>query len=143
ANRTWERAYALAARFHGEAVRWEEFPAALAGADVVLCSTGAPKAVVTRAMVDAASRARGGRSLFFIDIAMPRDVEEAVHNLDGVYLYRLEDFESIVAKNLASRADAMAAARRIVETKADEFDAWAKSLSSGRELSLRHRERPA
>jgi glutamyl-tRNA reductase len=143
ANRTWERGYALAARFGGEAVRWEAFPEALAKADVVIASTGAPRAVLTRDIVAAASRSRGGRSLFLIDIAMPRDVEESVHKLDGVFLYRLEDLESIVAKNLASRAEATAAARAIVEEKADEFDAWAKSLSTGRELSLRHSARPA
>ncbi len=143
ANRTWERAYALAARFHGEAVRWEAAAEALVDADVVIASTGAPSAVVTRAMVAAALRRRGGRSLFFIDIAMPRDVEESVHELDGVYLYRLEDLESIVAKNMSERAGAIAAARAIVQAKAAEFDAWARSLSSGRELSLRHAAKTA
>jgi glutamyl-tRNA reductase len=138
ANRTWERAYGLAARFSGEAVRWEEFPEELVRADVLIASTGAPSAVVTRAMVERALAKRGGRSLFLIDIAMPRDVEESVHALDGVFLYRLEDLESIVAKNMSSRAEAMAAARAIVEEKTGEFDAWARSLRSGRELSLRH-----
>lgn len=142
ANRTWERAYTLAARFHGEAVTWEAFPEALAQADVVISSTGAPTAVVTRAIVEAASKRRGGRSLFLIDIAMPRDIEESVHKLDGVFLYRLEDLESIVAKNMSSRAEAVAAARAIVEAKAAEFDAWAKSLATGRELSLKHSEKP-
>jgi glutamyl-tRNA reductase len=142
ANRTWERAFALAARFHGEAVKWEAFPEALAEADVVISSTGAPTAVLTREIVAAASRRRGGRSLFLIDIAMPRDIEESVHRLDGVFLYRLEDLESIVAKNMSNRAGAVAAARGIVEAKAAEFDAWAKSLSGGPEKSLKHSERP-
>jgi glutamyl-tRNA reductase len=141
ANRTWERAYALAARFQGEAVKWEQVPEALVEADVLVSSTGAPTVVVTRAMVEAALRRRGGRSLFLIDIAMPRDVEESVHKLDGVFLYRLEDLESIVAKSMASRAEAIAAARAIVEAKAAEFDAWARSLAAGREISLRHAER--
>ncbi|MDX6767924.1 MAG: glutamyl-tRNA reductase [Elusimicrobiota bacterium] len=140
ANRTWERAYQLAARFSGEAVRWEDFPAQLETADVVIASTGAPTAVVTREMVERASRARGGRSLFFIDIAMPRDVEESVHQLDNAYLYRLEDLEAIVAKNMEGRAGAMAAARAIVAEKAAEFEAWAESLSTGRERSLKHSE---
>jgi glutamyl-tRNA reductase len=143
ANRTWERAYALAARFHGEAVKWDSIAEALVDADVLIASTGAPTAVVTRAMVAAALRRRGGRSLFLIDIAMPRDIEESVHELDGVYLYRLEDLESIVAKNMSQRAGAIATARAIVEAKAAEFDAWARSLSTGREISLRHAQRPA
>lgn len=141
ANRTWERAYALAARFQGEAVRWDGIPGVLAEADVVIASTGAPSAVITRAMVEEAARRRGGRSLFLIDIAMPRDVEESVHALDGVFLYRLEDLESIVARNMAQRAGEVAAARRIVEAKAEEFQAWTDSLSAGRELSLRHSDR--
>lgn len=140
ANRTWERAFSLAARFGGEAVRWEDFPAELGTADVVIASTGAPQAVVTREMVEAAARRRAGRSLFLIDIAMPRDVEESVHRLDNVYLYRLEDLEGIVAKNMAGRAGAMAQAAAIVDDKAAEFAAWADSLSSGRELSLKHAE---
>jgi len=142
ANRTWERAYALAARFSGEAVKWDSLPDALVQADVLVSSTGAPTAVVTRAMVEAALRRRGGRSLFLIDIAMPRDIEESVHQLDGVFLYRLEDLESIVAKSMASRAGQIAAARAIVEAKSAEFDAWARSLESGREISLRHAPRP-
>ncbi|MBI5247073.1 MAG: glutamyl-tRNA reductase [Elusimicrobia bacterium] len=140
ANRTWERAYQLAARYQGEAVRWEDFPAELERADVVIASTGAPSAVLTRDLVESAVRRRGGRSLFLIDIAMPRDIEESVHAIDGVYLYRLEDLEAIVAKNMASRAEAVAAARRVVEAKTSEFGAWARSLSTGKELSLKHSE---
>ncbi|UPT75806.1 MAG: glutamyl-tRNA reductase [Elusimicrobiota bacterium] len=142
ANRTWERAYQLAARYQGEAVRWEDFPRELERADVVIASTGAPKAVLTRAVVEDAARRRGGRSLFMIDIAMPRDVEDSVNELDGVYLYRLEDLEAIVAKNMASRAECVAAARRVVDAKAAEFGAWARSLAEGRELSLKHSAAP-
>ncbi len=138
ANRTWERAYQLAARYQGEAVRWEDFPAELERVDVVIASTGAPSVVVTRAVVETAARRRGGRSLLLVDIAMPRDIEESVHQIDGVYLYRLEDLEAIVAKTMASRAEAMAAALRVVEAKTTEFNAWASSLSSGQERSLKH-----
>lgn len=138
ANRTWERAYQLAARYQGEAVRWEAFPSELERADVVISSTGAPTAVLTRAIIENAVRRRSGRSLFLIDIAMPRDIEESVHKIDGVYLYRLEDLEAIVAKNMASRAEAVAAARRVVDAKVAEFGEWSRSLSTGRELSLKH-----
>lgn len=141
ANRTWERAYQLAARYQGEAARWENFAEELDRADVVISSTGSPSAVLTRALVADALGRRGGRSLFLIDIAMPRDIEESVHELDGVYLYRLEDLEAIVAKNMASRAEAVAAARRVVDAKAAEFCAWADSLSSGKELSFKHSEK--
>lgn len=138
ANRTWERGYQLAARYQGEAIKWEDFPAELERADVVISSTGAPAAVLTRDIVSAAVRRRGGRSLFLIDIAMPRDIEESVHEIDGVYLYRLEDLEAIVAKNMASRAEAVAAARRVVDAKTAEFGEWASSLATGKERSLKH-----
>ncbi len=138
ANRTWERAFQLAARYQGEAVRWENFPAELERADIVLASTGAPTAVLTRALIENAVRCRGGRSLFLIDLAMPRDIEESVHEIDGVYLYRLEDLEAIVAKNMAARSIAVAEARRVVDAKVLEFSEWAHSLSSERELSLKH-----
>ena len=140
ANRTWERAYALAARYQGEAVRWEDFPAELERADVVIASTGSKDAVLSRRVVEEAVRRRGGRSLFLIDIAMPRDIEESVHEIGGVYLYRLEDLEAIVAKNAASRMVAVAAARRVVDEKAAEFGLWARSLSTGKELSFKHSE---
>ncbi len=143
ANRTWERGYQLAARYQGEALRWEDFPGELERADVVIASTGAPAAVLTRDIVERAVRRRGGRSLFLIDIAMPRDVEESVHEIDGVYLYRLEDLEAIVAKNMASRAEAVAAARRVVDAKAAEFQEWARSLSTGKERSFKHSEHPS
>jgi len=140
ANRTWERGYQLAARFQGEAARWETVPAELERADVVIASTGSPEPVVTRAMAEAAAKRRGGRSLFLIDIAMPRDVEESVHEIGGVYLYRLEDLEAIVARNLSQRAGEVDAARRVVREKAAEFEDWARSLSGGREKSLKHSE---
>jgi glutamyl-tRNA reductase len=77
ANRTWQRAYALAARFQGDTCPWEDFPTALIHADVVISSTGAPQAVITRPMVVEAMEHRAGRSLFLIDIAMPRDIEQS------------------------------------------------------------------
>ena len=141
-NRTWERAEALAGRFSAEPVPWESFPRALSRVDIVIASTGSPTPVVTREMVASILKARSGRSLFIIDIAMPRDVEEAVHGLEHVYLYRLEDLEAIVAKNLKNRAGELDRAWRLVEDKATEFAAWQESVAQGREISLKHAPRP-
>lgn len=138
ANRTWERAAGLAGGLKAEAVTWENFASRLERADIVVGSTGSPHPVVTRAMVEAAVQKRSGRSLFIIDIAMPRDVEESVHGLEHVYLYRLADLEAIVADNLKSRGDEVARARALANAKADEFCAWARSVKDGRETSLRH-----
>lgn len=142
ANRTWERAKALAERFEALPLAWERFPEALSHADILIASTGSERPVLTREMVASAMRGRGGRSLFLIDIAMPRDVEEEVHGLDHVYLYRLEDLETIVAENLKSRGSEVERARQLVLEKAEEFCSWERSVESGREISLRHRLTP-
>lgn len=142
-NRTFERAAALAARFEAGAVPWKDFPSALHDADIVITSTGSPDPVVTRPLVESARRGRGSRPLFLIDIAMPRDVEEGAHELDGVYLYRLEHLSALAEENLRGREGEVALARALVEEKSSEFGAWLGSLGSARELSLRHSPRPA
>ncbi len=138
ANRTGARAEALAARFKGRSLAWDAFPAHLGTADVVISSTGSDLPVLTRDMVQAAVRRRGGRSLFIIDIAMPRDVEESVHGLEHVYVYRLGDLEAIVADNLKHRGGEVERARVLAAQKAGEFSGWAASIASGREISLKH-----
>jgi glutamyl-tRNA reductase len=138
-NRTLERAERLAAQSGPARVRpWSDMPEALRAADVVLSSTGADRPVLTREVVARAAEGRRGRSLFVIDIAMPRDVEEAVHGLDGVYVYRLEDLERIVAENLRSREGELGRARAFVAGKAAQLWAWADSVASGAERSLTH-----
>lgn len=142
ANRTRDRGRELARLLNAQSIPWEEFPDELSRADVVLCSTGSDRPVVTREMAENASALRRGRSLFLIDIAMPRDVEEGVHGLEQVYLYRLEDLEGIVADNLRSRGGEIERARALVGEKASELSRWIESLASDRELSLRHSPAP-
>ncbi len=138
ANRTFERAAGLAGKLKAEALEWGKFPEALERVDVVVASTGADKAVVTREMVANAVKSRGGRSLFIIDIAMPRDVEDGVHELEHVYVYRLDDLESIVADNLKNRGGEVEKARALARRKAEELSAWLKSVAEGKEISLKH-----
>lgn len=138
-NRTRERAEALAAGLKAEPLVWEKFPEILSQVDIVISSTGSPEPVLTKAMVAPTLKARCGRSLFIIDIAMPRDVEEAVHGLEHVYLYRLQDLEAIVAKNLEERGHEVERAKILSRQKAGEFCAWHDSLKSGRQASLRHK----
>jgi len=137
-NRTYSRAQELAAKFHAEAIDWDKFPEALKTVDIVISSTGSDHPILTAATIQSALQARAGRSLFVIDIAMPRDVEEAVNDLDHVYLYRMEDLETIVSRNLKDRQAEITRARELVRQKASEFWAWADSVGSGRELSLKH-----
>lgn len=137
-NRTLSKAEELAGRMKARALSWDSFGGALERADIVVASTGSSLPVLTRDMVLAAQSKRSGRSLFIIDIAMPRDVEETVHGLEQVYLYRLEDLEAIVAENLKSRGGEIEKARKIVVDKAAEFCGWVDSVAAGREASLKH-----
>ncbi|HVA67110.1 MAG TPA: glutamyl-tRNA reductase [Elusimicrobiota bacterium] len=137
-NRTWEKARALAAQFLAEAVPWDSLPSALERADIVIASTSAERPILTREMIQEAAKTRQGRSLFILDIAMPRNVEEGAHGIDHVYVYRLEDLESVVADNMKKRGVELDRARGIVSEKVREFGLWEKSLGSGREASFKH-----
>ncbi len=128
ANRTFTRAASLAQQIGGEARRFDEMPAALLSADIVVCSTSAPHPVVTRALVKDAMRARRNRPLFLIDIAVPRDVDPAVDELDNVYLYNLDHLQKFVAEARHARESELARAREIVQAGADEYSRWQVGL---------------
>ncbi len=99
-NRTFERAVEMAQEFRGEAVSFEEIPAQLGVVDIVLSSTASPDFVITREMVKGALKRRRNRPLFFIDIAVPRDVEPRVNDLDNVYVYDIDDLRGIVQEEV-------------------------------------------
>jgi glutamyl-tRNA reductase len=120
-NRTWARAQDLARALAGTAVPWDELATALASVDIVVTSTGATEPVVTRAMVARALQGRRGRSLFFIDIAVPRDVEPDVDALDGVYRYDIDDLKQVVDANLRERAREAQRAEVLVEREVGKF----------------------
>jgi glutamyl-tRNA reductase len=127
-NRSFERAASLAQQFGGAAAPLDALEDELVIADVVVASTGSPTYVVTRDMVKSVMRARKGRTLFFIDIAVPRNVDPAVHKLENVYVYNVDDLEHQVAEGLKARHAEVAAAERIVEAEVKEFGAWSRGL---------------
>lgn len=139
ANRTFDRACALAKTFGGSALHFEEGLRRMNEVDIVICSTAAPRAVVTQAHIRETMERRKGRSLFLIDIAMPRDVEATVNELENVYLYNLDDLEHIVAVNTAQRAKEAEAARKIVQEEAREFIRWLSASRRGVRTGLKHR----
>jgi len=114
----------LAERFGATAIGLAGIPAALADVDLVLTSTSAPEPVVHAGDVPARRR----RPLFFLDIAVPRDVDPAVHELDGCYLYDIDDLEAVVAQSLAVRREAAAHAEQLVAEEAERFREWQASL---------------
>ncbi|MBI5583738.1 MAG: glutamyl-tRNA reductase [Deltaproteobacteria bacterium] len=128
ANRTLERAQELAHRWRGRALSLEEVPVALIQTDIVISSTGAPDILIQQSQVRAIMKQRRQRPLFFIDIAVPRDIDPRVNDVDNVYLYDIDDLQGVVSQNMAARKNEALEAERIVEEEAIKFRAWLNGL---------------
>jgi len=127
ANRTWDRAVALASRVGGRAVQLDGLDEALAEADLLLTSTGAPSAIVDEADLAPVVEARGGRPLLIVDVAMPRDIDPSVAELAGVTLLDLDDVRAFVEAGLEERRREVHRVRAIV---ADEVDRYLESATA-------------
>jgi glutamyl-tRNA reductase len=124
ANRRADRARAIAARFGGEVVALEDLPEHLEDADIVVSSTSSPHAIVGAGELEVVMRRRAGRPLLLVDIAVPRDIEAACGDLDGVTLYDIDDLQAVVARNLEVRGAEGARAEGIVEDEIQRFARW-------------------
>jgi glutamyl-tRNA reductase len=124
ANRRADRARAIAARFGGEVVALENLPEHLEDADIVVSSTSSPHAIVGAGELELVMRHRNDRPLLLIDIAVPRDIEAACGDLDGVTLYDIDDLQAVVARNLEVRSAEAARAEGIVEDEIQRFARW-------------------
>ncbi len=130
ANRTVARAHELAAQFGGFAIGLTEIAAHLHEADIVISSTASPVPVLGKGTVESALKARRHKPMFMVDIAVPRDIEPEVRELDDVYLYTVDDLEEVIQENLRSRQQAAEQAGEIIEQRAEEFMAWLRSLDA-------------
>jgi glutamyl-tRNA reductase len=128
ANRTLERAMTLARRFNGTTVAWEELAEELHRVDIIISSTGSTEPILNAEQVKQRMRARRNRPLFFIDIAVPRDIDPAVNSIDNVYLYNIDDLQGIVDMNRAERVKEAARAEHIIAAEALKFDGWLRTL---------------
>ena len=126
ANRTFSRAEALARECGGCAVHFDELPANLARADIVISSTDAPHYVIRRADVENALRVRHGRSLFLIDIAVPRNIEPSAAELAGCFLYNVDDLQRVVEETLRRRKRELGLCLAAVDEEAQKFMLWAR-----------------
>jgi len=124
ANRTQERARAIAERLGARALSLDEAWPHFSTADIALCSTAAPHAVVTWERVGQVIKARRGRPLCILDLAVPRDVDSAIAQIENVFLYDIDDLQTVAAQATARRRDEIPAAERIVEEETDLFWAW-------------------
>ena len=121
ANKTFERAEALAQRFHGRAVGFDRFDEQLGECDIVIASTAAPHFLITAQQVDRVLASRKSRALFLIDLAVPRNIDPNVASLDGAYLYNIDDLQLVADSNRELRHRKAVEAEQIVEREVDAF----------------------
>ena len=128
ANRTFENAVALAERFRGNAIGFDEIPQQLQEVDIIISSTGAQEIIISRDQVKSVVRARRNRPIFFIDIAVPRDIDPAIHRLSNSYVYDIDDLKDIVDENIEDRNTEALKGERIVDEAVIHFRQWFDSL---------------
>ncbi|MEK6635330.1 MAG: glutamyl-tRNA reductase [Planctomycetota bacterium] len=121
ANRTFERAQEIANAYHGQAIKYELLSEYLTKADIIISSTSAPHYVIHANQVKEAIRHRRGNPMFLIDIAVPRDIEPDVANIDNVYLYNIDDLQSVVNQNVDERTREVEKCRAIIEEEVEHF----------------------
>ncbi len=127
-NRTFERAEKLAAEFQGKAVPFDYFVEHLAESDIVLTSTGAPNFILGKRQMEDVLKRRRNRPMFLIDIAVPRDIDPQVNDLDNAYLYDVDDLQGVVQANLKERQKEAGKAEAIVEQEIGQFYQWLANL---------------
>lgn len=128
ANRTFRRAVELADRFQGKALRFEEIPDSLKWVDIIISSTGSPDFIISCDMVKENMRLRKNRPIFFIDIAVPRDIDPAINRISNAYVYDIDDLKSVIDENLEERKKEAVKGERIVDEAVIKFMEWYKNL---------------
>lgn len=127
ANRSLERAETLALQFHGEALTLPEIPEHLPRADIVISSTAAPLPILGKGAVERAIKLRKHRPVFMVDIAVPRDIEPEVAELDDVYLYTVDDLQEVIEEGLQTRREAADQAEEIIAAQVENFMGWLRA----------------
>jgi glutamyl-tRNA reductase len=128
ANRRYDRAIGLAQRFGGEAVRFDDLPAEIVNADIVVGCTSSPHLIMGADELALVTEQRGGRPLLLIDIAVPRDIDPRVRELPGITLYDMDDLQRTVARNLDVQEAESARARTVIDEELQRFDRWLSTL---------------
>ncbi|MBT2688110.1 glutamyl-tRNA reductase [Bacillus sp. ISL-47] len=127
-NRTYEKAQDLASRYAGEAKTLDELQNALMDADILISSTGAKEFVITKGMMTNVEKMRKGKPLFMVDIAVPRDLDPKLAELDSIFLYDIDDLEGIVEANLQERKKAAEKIQLMIEGEIVDFKQWLNLL---------------
>jgi glutamyl-tRNA reductase len=128
ANRTFENGVELATQFNGQAIRFEEIPESLKTVDIIISSTSSPEYVIRPDQVKGITRKRKNRPLFFIDIAVPRDIDPDINRLSNSYVYDIDDLKGIIDENIEDRHKEAIKGERIVDEAVIRFREWYESL---------------
>jgi glutamyl-tRNA reductase len=128
ANRTFKNGVELAKNFNGKAIRFEEITNFLEFTDIIISSTGSPDFVITRDQVKSVIRKRRNRPIFFIDIAVPRDIDPRVNRLTNSYVYDIDDLQGVVDDNMEDRQQEAIKGERIIDEAVISFRQWYDSL---------------
>ncbi|BAI80287.1 glutamyl-tRNA reductase [Deferribacter desulfuricans SSM1] len=128
-NRTFSRAEILAEEINGEAIPFDNFYNKLNEVDIVISSTGAPTYILTYEQVKSVMKQRKYSPMFFIDIAVPRDIDPEIERLDNVYVYDIDDLKEVVEANKRERQKEAAKALKYIEQSVEDFNRWLKSLN--------------
>ena len=130
ANRTFERGVDLASQYNGVPIRFEEVPDYLGKVDIIISSTGAQDVVVRKPQVKAVMRQRRNRPIFFIDIAVPRDIDPEINSLNNVYVYDIDDLKGVIDENIEDRNREAVKAERIIDEAVIHFRQWFQNLGA-------------
>lgn len=130
ANRTYDKAHALAMQFSGYAIELSELPKHLAEADIVISSTASQLPILGKGSVESALKKRKRKPIFMVDLAVPRDIEVEVEQLRDVYLYTVDDLQQTIDQNMHSRRLAAEQAEEIIDTQVDHFLTWLRAQSA-------------
>lgn len=130
ANRTISRAQEMAKKIGADVVTLAQIPEQMAKTDIVISSTGSTLPIIGKGMVENALTKRKHRPIFMVDLAVPRDIEEQVSDLEDVFLYTVDDLQSIIAKNLDNRRKSAVEAESIVVKQAEAFMSWLRGLNT-------------
>jgi glutamyl-tRNA reductase len=127
-NRTFEKARHLAAKFQGETIKWGKLAKALEQADIVITATSSDNFIVNKHVIEEVAKQRDYRPIFLIDLAVPRDIDPKVTDIDGVFLYNLDALQEIVQNNIEQRKAEIPKAEKIVEDHVLKYVKWYKTL---------------
>lgn len=127
ANRTYDKAHQLAAQFNGYGLALSELPKHLPEADIIVSSTASQLPILGKGIIESALKVRKHKPVFMVDLAVPRDIEPEVSQLDDIYLYTVDDLQNCVEENINNRKEAAKQAEEIIDIQVEHFMGWLRS----------------